>query len=226
MSRSRVTRRPVVLVFGESDNDRRAIAALIRALCPGAVVRVIPRPLVLLKNARPSTVPHVADRLAAVARAEDVRNSVRCVFAHEDADDVEPAHRAVARRIEAALRAAGTPGTVHAVVPAWELETWWFLWPDVVGDCYPSWSEPDVGTSPGQIRDAKKKLARAVRPSGMSRQQRTRFPEYRESDSIKIAEAIETAGRADAPARAVSESFDRFRDDVAACCDVVNRKAA
>jgi len=197
----RSARRSVILVFGESDNDRKAIAALVRALCSGVFVRVLPRPLVLLKNARPDTAPHLADRLAAAARAEAVRHDVLCVLAHEDADAIEPAHEAVTRKIEKALAAAGTPGMVHAVVPAWEIEAWWFLWPDLVGSCYPSWQSPAVATPAGQIREAKERLAKAVRPARISKQDRVRFPDRRESDSIRIAEAVERSGRVDEPAR-------------------------
>lgn len=224
MSGSR--RQAVILVFGESDNDRKAIAALVRALCPGVYVRVLPRPPMLLKNARPNTVPHLAERLAAAARAAAVRNDVRCVLAHEDADAIEPAHEAVAQRIERALAAAGTPGTVHAVVPAWETESWWFLWPDLVGGCYPSWQRPAVATPPGQIREAKERLAKAVRPAGMSKHDRARFPDYRESDSIRIAQAVEASGRVDEPTRGSCQSFDRFRESVADCCNRPRRKAA
>src|ERR1035438_419027 len=120
----------VIVIFGESENDRKALAALVQGLCPDAEVRTLRRPLVMLKNASPGSLPKHADRIADVARAENKRQPIRCVFAHEDADAVEPGHQEIAGRIEEALRKAGMPGKIHAVVPAWEIEAWWFLWPD------------------------------------------------------------------------------------------------
>jgi hypothetical protein len=207
-----------IVIFGESENDRKAIAALVEGLCPDAYVKALRRPLVLLKNVRPEAMPKQAERLAEAARAEAARRPIRCVFAHEDADAVEPKHNVIAERIEQALRDAGTPGKVHAVVPAWEIEAWWFLWPDLVGLCSRRWIEPRVGTRPGRITDAKEKLKRAVRPSGLTAKQRARFPDYRESDSIKIAETIRDTRSANRPDRGLSHSYDRFRDSVADCC--------
>ncbi|HSZ05085.1 MAG TPA: hypothetical protein VK778_07780 [Solirubrobacteraceae bacterium] len=208
----------LVMIFGESDNDRKAIATLVRALCPKARTKIARSPLVLIKNASPSDTPSRADRVAAAVRAVHARDAVRCVLAHEDADATEPAHESIAERIERTLRDAGTPGKVHAVVPAWEIEAWWFMWPEVVATCYKRWVEPRAATPPGRIENAKERLARAVRPSQLTAAERKSFPEYRESDSIRIAEAIAAKGAADEPALGVSGSYDRFRASVADCC--------
>jgi|SRR5665213_705498 len=208
----------VIVIFGESDNDRKAIAALVRALCPKSRTKIMRSPLVLIKNTPAPDVPSRADRVASAARAVEAKERVKCVFAHEDADAVEPEEERVAARIERALRDAGAPGKVHAVVPAWEIEAWWFLWPEVVANCYESWSEPKVATPPGRVENAKERLARAVRPSQLSPSQRKKFPDYRESDSIKIAEAIEASGAAHDPPAGRSKSYDRFRSSVADCC--------
>jgi len=214
-----------IVIFGESENDRKAIAALVQGLCPNAHVKTLRHPLVL-KNVPPDAMPRRAERVAEAVRAEAARRPVRCVFAHEDADAVEPRHRAVAERIEQALRDAGTPGRVHAVVPAWEIEAWWFLWPDLVGRCSRRWVEPRVGTRPGKIINAKEKLKRAVRPSGLPSKQRARFPDYRESDSIEIAKTIRDTRSANRPERGLSQSYDRFRDSVADCCSRPLRTAS
>jgi hypothetical protein len=216
----------VIVILGESENDQKAIATLVRALCPKARTKTLREPLVLIKNAGANNVGKRADRVAAAVRAVQSRDTIRCVFAHEDADATEPDHEAIAKRIEQALCNAGTPGDVHAVVPAWETEAWWFMWPDLVAGCYESWVEPRLSTTPGAIEDAKEKLRRAVRPAGLSKHDLVRFPEYRESDSIKIAEAVQAANRADAPSRGISMSYDRFRDSVAACCSAGRAKAA
>jgi hypothetical protein len=208
----------VIVILGESDNDRAALAELVRALCPDARIKVLRRPLVLIKGVRSGQVPKNADLVAEAVRATAVREAVTCVFAHEDADDVEPNDEAIAERIRSALVNAGTPGDVHAVVPAWELEAWWFLWPGIVAACYQRWVAPNTSTPPGQLSNAKERLRRSVRPRNMSAKQRKRFPDYRESDSVKIAAAIRQAGEADAPPRGLCRSYDRFRDGVAECC--------
>lgn len=208
----------VVVIFGESDNDRKAIASLVRALCPSARTKIMRTPLVLIKNASPADAPSRADRVAAAAQAVHSRENVRCVLAHEDADTTEPGHVPVAERIERTLSQAGTPGKVHAVVPAWEIEAWWFMWPEIVAGCYERWAEPKVSTPPGGIQNAKERLTHAVRPTQLSTAQRKRFPDYRESDSIKIADAIRSEGKADRPALGLSQSYDRFRASVADCC--------
>lgn len=209
----------VIVIFGESENDRKAIATLVRALCPNARTKIARSPLVLIKNAPPSDAPSRARRVAATVRAIEARDSVKCVFAHEDADTTEPGHLPVAERIEQALQEAGTPGKVHAVVPAWEIEAWWFLWPEAVATCYERWVEPSTTTPAGRIENAKERLGRAVRPAGLTSAERKNFPDYRESDSIKIAEAIAANGKADEPALGVSRSYDRFRASVADCCE-------
>lgn len=95
------SRSPLVLVFGESENDTHSVRELIEALQPGLAGRVQPRrqPLVLIKNARPEDVP---DRTQQIARTVDIARSthdVACVFAHEDCDDYEPKHEEVCRKI-------------------------------------------------------------------------------------------------------------------------------
>jgi hypothetical protein len=208
----------VVVIFGESDNDRKAIATLVRALCPKARTKIARSPLVLIKNASLSDAPSRADRVAAAVRAIEAREAVKCVLAHEDADATEPGHVSVAERIERALQEAGTPGKVHAVVPAWEMEAWWFMWPEAVAACYERWVEPKTTTPPGRIENAKERLARAVRPAQLTAAERKRFPDYRESDSIRIAEGIAADGTADEPALGLSHSYDRFRASVSDCC--------
>jgi hypothetical protein len=176
---------------------------------------VLRKPLVLLKNASPEDVPHRAKRIVLAANAEAKRAPVAAVLAHEDCDCLEPEHEVVAERIEIALRKAGCPGIAVGVVPAWETEAWWFLWPDLVGQHRSSWREPDDfdNREVGKVRNAKEELARCVRPRSTSRNKR--FPEYQESDSIGIARRVRETGRADGPFRARSASYDRFRANLA-----------
>jgi hypothetical protein len=210
-------RRPTVLIFGESDNDRRAIARLVEALCPNVTARPVSKPQVLVKGAVEATAATNAQRIADLVRAASERAQVVCVFAHQDADNVEPNHSPIAADIEAALVSAGVPCHVHAVVPAWELESWWFLFPAEVASVRAAWTNPATQTPPGLIRDAKESLRKALRPNRLTAQQRKRFPDYRESDSITIAEALARGGRLRAVA-GTSASYDRFVASVDACC--------
>lgn len=207
----------IVLVFGEDENDRESIKMLLGALSPDLARRVQTRrhPLVLIKGARPEEVPDRAQRIADAVDAERVRAEVRCVFAHEDCDDVEPAHEHVAAQIESALRAVGCDA--HAVAPAWEMEAWWFLWPDAVKAANPSWRSPNdyVGKNVGMIRDAKEELKRRVVPRGVKSGQHG-FRGYRESDAPRIAAEVGKLGLANAP-QASSRSYDRFRQSVWTC---------
>lgn len=212
-------RPPLVLVFGEDENDTKSIRELIEALQPGLVGKVQHRrqPLVLIKNARPEDVPDRAQRIAAVVEASRTTHDVLCVFAHEDCDELEPAHGEACAKIEAALEQAGCPA--HAVVPAWELEAWWFLWPEAVQAVRPkSWRLPDdyVGKQVGRIRDAKEELARRIVPKNLKPEKRKGFPHYQESDSPAIARQVREKGVARKP-QAQSDSYARFVASVDQC---------
>lgn len=209
-----------LLVFGEHRNDRESLKNLIEALCPGARgrVAVVREPLVLIKDRAPKDAASQAEKIAKVISAMNVRFAVVCTFLHEDLDDVEPKHVALCQQIEDALRATDCPGDVHAVVPAWETEAWWFLWPDVLPLVNKVWSLPQRYSKGGvgKIRDAKEVLARElVRGRGRGAEKHR----YRESDSIRISKKIADLGQANQPARGRSLSYDRFRDCVSRCCE-------
>jgi hypothetical protein len=149
---------------------------------------------------------------------------ILCVFAHKDADCVEPGHNAVAEAIEsalaAALRRAGVAGcSVHAVVPAWEMENWLLLWPDVLGDHVSSWRTPAAYRSRnlGVVADGKAVLRAAVRPLGAKA---SRAREYHESDAPPIAREVRRRGLVTKPA-GTSASYARFRASIESCCATV-----
>jgi hypothetical protein len=219
-SRADAGKQVVVLIFGEDENDREALKELIVALCPELEARVEtrPRPLVLLKDVSPAEIPNRARQIADVVAAERVRKNVRCVFAHHDCDDVEPAHEAVSRRIEEALARAGCP--THAVAPAWELEAWWFMWPSAVKAYQSSWNIPKKyrGIKVGLIVDAKEEFRRGVRSAGKQKGR-----EYRESDSPLIAKKVREMGLARNP-EAQSSSYERFVASVDSCCQGIEPK--
>lgn len=205
-----------ILVFGEDENDTKVIAELIRAICPGLTwsIETFRRPPVLVRDARPEQVPERVAQISALIDAAAVDAEVLAVFAHEDCDAVEPAHIAVTQKIEAAFRAQGY--TVQGVAPAWEMETWLFLWPDAVAAHRRKWAALARyrGRNVGLIVNAKEELVRALRPSGEAGRG---VRDYRESDAPQIAALAAQAGLVPAPA-AVSASFDDFHGKVEAVC--------
>lgn len=203
-----------MLVFGESENDRQVLKSLVLALVPEqAAVQVRRSPLVLIRGRAQAEQRKAATSISQVVAAERVRGPVACVVAHEDCDAVEPAHEALAAQIETRLgEACGVP--VVAATPAWETETWFYLWPDAVAAYRPSWRRLERTGRVGLLRDAKEHLIRELRPSG----RRASSNDYAESDGPGIAEKVRVQAAPDGqypgaqPAAGVqSESFNRFR---------------
>lgn len=204
--RTTVKRRKKVLVFGESDNDTKAIAAFLRGVWPDVdwTIEARRRPPILIKDASPESIPDRVATVAALIDVESVDSDVIAVFAHEDCDAVEPAHLALAQKIEEAFRSRGYE--VRAVAPAWEMETWLMQWPDSFPAVVPSWASVErqyAGRNVGLIVNAKEALTRALRPAGRS------VRDYRESDAPALAEIVRERGWIRTP-RASSGSFDAF----------------
>lgn len=212
---------PRVLVFGEGDSDREAIRELIVALCAAADGRVEKRmkPLLLVKNASAPNLSVRAQKLAATVRADQAaRGPVACVFVHEDADDLAPTDERRAAAMREATLAAGLE--VCPVVPAWELEAWWFLFPDAVASAFPSWSR--LPSKPqrqvDRIRNAKEAFRNATTPRRARRR-------YTESDGIDIARAVRQLDLANRPVGR-ADAYDRFRQCVDQCCARLGEGAA
>jgi hypothetical protein len=212
--RGRMPRRGIaVIVFGESENDRETIREFFRALRPDftGTVKPLREPQLLIKDARPENLPNRAEILAATVRSEELTSKVVCILAHEDCDAVEPAHVALSDKIETVFRQKGIKAL--AATPAWEMETWLFLWPDASKQYRPRWRRPDKydGRNVGMLTDAKEKFIAAVRPSRAA--DRAGVRDYRESDSPMIAAKVRELGIVDALS-ATSNSYTRFRDAV------------
>lgn len=179
----------VVLVFGESDNDRESLRQLFLALRPDAV-RVEKRrnPTVLVRGREAALARRNLVDMASVARADSKRLDIQAIVVHQDCDGIEPAHIALAQTIVRELSSSGFQ-TV-AATPAWEIEAWWFLWPDSVLSVSQSWQSPrPPQPNIGRVIDAKEALRRAVRRHG-----RRHRRDYQESDSITIATHIRMSG--------------------------------
>lgn len=212
----RAGRQPRILVFGEDENDTKVIATLIRAACPSleASIKTFRRPPVLVRDAKPQQLPDRVAQIAALIDAETVDSDVLAVFLHEDCDAVEPAHVALASKIEAAFNKFGYE--VIGVAPAWETEAWLFQWPNAVAAHRSKWRSLASyrGRNVGLIVDAKEELIRALRPSGSAG---GAVRDYRESDAPAIALQSVMSEEALAPA-ARSASFSAFITQARALC--------
>lgn len=206
-----------VLLFGESDNDRRAIKELAEGLRPElrGHVHIRRRPLVLVKGVTPEELARRKTDLGTQVAADRVSFDVRGVLIHEDCDAVEPAHEDVARRYAGEFRDAGY--RVHPVLPAWELEAWWLLWPKALAEYRESWREPTEyrGKHVGKLRDAKQCLEKAVVPKNLKAAERKRFRGYQESDSPGIATLVRERGWLTEP-EGTSDSYAHFRSEISA----------
>lgn len=197
----RPEQRPVVLVYGESDNDRRALLALALALCPETPFDVQARraPLVLMRDADQARLKKRGAELNAAVRRESA--PVAAVIAHEDCDAVEPAHVDLIEKIAGQVSASGVPCVVAA--PAFEMEAWLYLWPEAVAAVNSKWRRLSRTGAVGLLVNAKETLTRDLRPAN------ARTPDYSESDCPRVANKVRELGIVDAHA-ATSASFDAF----------------
>ncbi|HEY3607602.1 MAG TPA: hypothetical protein VGL06_08885 [Pseudonocardiaceae bacterium] len=199
-----------VVFFGEDDHDRNAIKILLFELIKEPTrfrPKVLRKPLSLVKGVeRAKQLDRVA-KVRAVVRALNAVVPVYATVFHQDADDCEPAHMAIEEAIKSLY--SSLPGAIIAAVPAWELESWWFLFPSAVGSLHKAWRDPDqyVGKDVGKIRDSKEKLMACVRPNSLRRG--IRFADYAEADSERIAQRIVELGIARTPA-GKSQSWESF----------------
>jgi hypothetical protein len=215
-ARVRGVRPQKVLIFGEDANDTKVIAELLVALFPELEGKTKPlrKPPILIKDAASRDVPDRVDVIIGLIDAEMTTADVICVFAHEDCDAVEPAHLALADKIESAFSSCGRH--VHAVTPAWEMEAWLLLWPAAFSKYRPRWAPIDKykGRDVGKIGNAKQELTHALRPSGKGHT----VPDYRESDAPEIARIVRESGWARSPAGR-SDSYRRFMAAAIHCCE-------
>ena len=169
-------------------------------VCPG-----ISPPLVLVKGKDRARDRKNLAEIAAVVRAEQRRGRRCVVVAHRDCDAIEPAHERIADALEQGLTDQGITQAVAAAA-AWEIEAWWFLWPDAAMAVNSKWQRPKPPRrNVGQVANAKEAFRHALRPR--KRGQRPR--EYAESDSPKIAAQVRALGIIE-QRTAISRSFDRF----------------
>jgi hypothetical protein len=198
-----------VLVFGESPNDTAAIAELVVCLNPALHVQPRRRPIILQRKANHRKRRGNFEQIAAVVRGEHVRRPVCAVILHRDCDAVEPAHVGLSRQIVQEASKELAPIRVVAATPAFELEAWWYLFPDAVAAYRPSWRRlARAGQQVGKLMNAKETLSRDLRPHTTSK-----VRDYAESDSPGIARKVRELALCGKP-QAQSDSFVLFAQAV------------
>lgn len=196
-------------VFGESQNDTNALAELIRARAEKqekhANVVVLRVPLIQQKSATPSKRKTNAERVEATVMARLKLKKTEApvvIVAHEDCDDVEPAHTRVTEKITVGLKSLNFP--IIAAAPAFEMEAWWYLWPEAVAAVCSSWKPLQrTNSNVGMIQNAKESLIKDLQVPGKN------VRRYNESDAPSIAKKVRSLCIIDIR-NAKSESFDEF----------------
>lgn len=194
-----------ILIFGEDDNDSHALKHLVEALRPGlAQIKTHRRPIILSKDAHASKRDEMCREIAKLVGALRVVCEVVSIVAHRDCDAAEPAHVASRESLLRDMRNHALPQPV-AATPAFEMEAWWFLWPEALAATRSCWNHVKSRGHVGKIVNAKEKLRRELRPKGGA----VKCPEYAESDSRRIAENVKQLGLVRAP-KGQSDSFADF----------------
>lgn len=176
----------IILIFGESDNDTHALKHLVAALRP-ELPRAEPRrhPIILAKGAHERKRTSITEGIAKAVAAQSVTHEVVSVIAHRDCDQIEPAHVKYQEILLKEMHTHDLPRPI-AATPAYEIESWWFLWPKSLAKTRRCWNVVKARGHVGKFKDAKEKLRRELRPKGAG----AHCPDYAESDSRKIAENV------------------------------------
>lgn len=205
----------VVLFFGEDHNDRASLREIVLGLRRDVRRRdtgLRRKPLTLVKNLDEAKRRSRSSAVTKLLQAETRKGPLRAAIFHEDTDAIEPSHIALAELIKQTYD--GAPCKIVPAVAAYELESWWFLFPEAVSEVNGQWRLPNqyVGRKIGLVPETKEKLRKCVRPDGVRRG--PRFKEYEESDSLKIAENIVALRLLDRTPVAESESWNVFLAEV------------
>lgn len=198
----------LVFVFGEDKNDSAAIGHLIRGILPAGsniTIRPLRDPPILRNDSAVVKRQAMSEKIFGIVNAFQRSGANVLVVAHRDCDDIEPAHVKATEALEASLRQAGIKFVV-AATPAWEIETWWMLFPEVFPNICSSWSKIDYGSSNvGMISNSKERLARDLRSKSGKR-----APEFREQHGIDVARFVAENRELVAKIRARCGSFENF----------------
>lgn len=194
MRASRRIRPKAVLIFGESVFDAEALKQLVMAARPDIpVTTTVERPPTLRRDTDITKHLKRAEIVSKTIMAALVKYKIEAVITHRDLDQVEPADDPnlpsvdeVAHCIELREAAALVPKLI-ATAPAWEMETWWLMWPEQVAKVRPSWKrlKNRPGVRVDKLTDSKEILKRELRQS-----EKPNLPDYSETDAPRIAGKI------------------------------------
>jgi hypothetical protein len=207
-----MTKKIVFLIYGEGHNDRQSISNLVLAVAGvGKVVRVrlIADPIILSRNAeRSGKRGKVFDAISSTYRLIKGRGDRAVVVLHRDCDAVEPAHVAEIEDALGAMKARGVEDVVVAA-PAWEIETWWMLFPDQVAMVRRCWDKIDYSSqNVGMIQNSKERLRADLKPK--DRERARRCPDFEERDGVAVTEKIRESPESINHAIGKCESFRQF----------------
>ncbi|MCW8216827.1 hypothetical protein [Streptomyces griseolus] len=198
------------MLAGESANDRRMLAAFIKAAHPGLAATVtlteITDPVRLRKKTGPDLAT-AAGTLVSKARGKARLKSGEFVgiAVHEDMDSCPgPAYDSARKAVSAALaKAAGTSSSVYALAAA-ESEAWLLLFPKAFTLYRSSWKIPTAwqGKDTGRRQNPKEDIEGLL--TG---------PCFRESDGPKIISAALEQGLLDNP-EGTNRSYQEFVADI------------
>jgi hypothetical protein len=201
-------RRSVIVVAGESSNDREVLQHLIPALyprCPKVVTindKIKLAPALLQLSPRVETLRDSALRMAEGCNAELVGFVV-----HADLDEVsDQRYDQVRERITTQLRKT-LPCHSALALSAVEMESWLMLFPDAFPKVRRGWTM--------RPEDRRKDFTKLANPKEHL-QRHLGKPPYRESDSPKIMAAAVALGQISARPPGNNRSFRDFADQLAA----------
>ncbi|MEU2234825.1 hypothetical protein [Streptomyces vietnamensis] len=199
----------VIIVAGESDNDREVLRHLIRALHPGPCPKIeIIKDKIRLAAAIDQLSPRVETlRKNALAKAKDCRAELAGVVVHADLDGVaDENYDRVRARVSAQL-ANGLPCPSALALAAVEMEAWLMQFPDAFPKVRRGWAM--------RPEDCRRDLAYVPNPKEHL-QRHLGKPPYRESDSPLIMEAAVKNGHVSATPKGNNRSFRDFAAELSA----------
>lgn len=209
---NRATKKPIIVVAGESANDREVLRCFLEAFCPQMQGRIVfLNDKIPLRDASEATLRDRVARFASLVRARAAREraSIAAVFLHEDLDEVDSErYEVVRKRVQRAL--LREMENVHYVLAVWEIEAWLLLFPEAISSFSSGWRVPARrhGRDTGKFQDPKRIFQEEVSRAG------TR---YRESDAPAVASHVIALDQHSAPTGS-NRSYESFRADVAGRC--------
>ncbi|KPH98284.1 hypothetical protein OV450_0924 [Actinobacteria bacterium OV450] len=196
--------RPVIVVAGESENDRQVLHHLIRSLHPGKKIVNVRRKTVL-STAEKQLSPRV-DELRRLANTAAVGAALAGIVVHVDLDAVDEAQYVKVReRITSELNKA-FPCPSALALAAYETEAWLMQFPQAFSNLNSGWTLHSRyrGCDLTRVNDPKKRLV-----------EHRWNPSYRESDAPRIMEKAFAEGKLMKP-DGKNRSYQEFMDELSA----------